>query len=501
MPSAAAAAMQAAARSSHAARKRATSRTARNATLEALKNDDGDQLASEVSQEEAEGLFTYLQTQAATFHRFDASSLQRLVSFFSVLKYDKSQTLVERGEPGTWFGVVLNGVVNIILPNGSTVPLTAGAVLGEMVTWDEHSRRGATMKGGSAGLLAIMLRSDVPKLLALEPQIGRQVLSMLGQSALVKQIDNARRAREGMHKGRQISWIDDPAASDAGTRIRGDLAAMLMKRGGFEEDEAEAIAEMAKVVQIKGPPAALIGTGQSTNTVLLVVHGSLILDRFNLEVGEGGQVGSTDAAKTPRPCVSLRVPACPCVSLRASACPCVSLRASACPCVSLRAQSPIHALAAHAETRPRLLTSRGGRGSVCVPHGALHMGDTGTEPRRMAPPWDAGVKPRATVTRMAAHTHDCAHARLRTRMAAHTHGCAHIWRFLQAGTPSPPIMSTHAVHPCCPPMLFRSGASSNTLASVTSPTRPRCPPSRVRTRSPGRRASCSPVSATTSFGR
>ena len=88
MPSAAAAAMQAAARSSHAARKRATSRTARNATLEALKNDDGDQLASEVSQEEAEGLFTYLQTQAATFHRFDASSLQRLVSFFSVLTTD-----------------------------------------------------------------------------------------------------------------------------------------------------------------------------------------------------------------------------------------------------------------------------------------------------------------------------------------------------------------------------------------------------------------------------
>ena len=62
------------------------------------KGDEGNQLASEVSQEEAEGLFTYLQTQAATFHRLDASSLQRLVSFFSVLKYEKSQTL---GTPAT----------------------------------------------------------------------------------------------------------------------------------------------------------------------------------------------------------------------------------------------------------------------------------------------------------------------------------------------------------------------------------------------------------------
>jgi hypothetical protein len=120
------------------------------------------------------------------------------------------RVLQARGEPGTWFGIVLSqgslrartlhcmacdlltenphtpaawsalfsptalhcmrcslicqvlsGAVDVLLPGGGTVSLPAGSIIGEMTIFNEGSKRSATMKGGSPGMLAMMLTSAV----------------------------------------------------------------------------------------------------------------------------------------------------------------------------------------------------------------------------------------------------------------------------------------------------------------------------------------------------
>jgi hypothetical protein len=58
-------------------------------------------LESEVSQEEAESMFTYVQTKSAALQIFTESEIPTLVRFFSVLRFAEGQTLMARGEPGS----------------------------------------------------------------------------------------------------------------------------------------------------------------------------------------------------------------------------------------------------------------------------------------------------------------------------------------------------------------------------------------------------------------
>ena len=57
--------------------------------------------------------------------------------------------------------------------------LTLGSIIGEMVIWVEGAKRGASMKGGTSGMIAIMLRSDLPLFLSREPAVGLKLLKLM----------------------------------------------------------------------------------------------------------------------------------------------------------------------------------------------------------------------------------------------------------------------------------------------------------------------------------
>ena len=123
----------------------------------------GDVLESEIMEEEAMGMFTYLATKTPWMHDFSESDIECLVQLFTILRYEDEQVLVQRGERGTWFGIILSGSIEVHLPTGAIVPVPTGSIIGEMVIWNPNSKRAATMKGASGGgLVAIMLRSAIP---------------------------------------------------------------------------------------------------------------------------------------------------------------------------------------------------------------------------------------------------------------------------------------------------------------------------------------------------
>jgi CRP-like cAMP-binding protein len=82
-----------------------------------------------------------------------------LVEHMSVMRFGTGEMVVQAGEAGTWFGVLLSGTLDCEL--GQTAPsgtqadgqrsyeLRKGAVVGEMAIWHPGAIRSATLRGGA----------------------------------------------------------------------------------------------------------------------------------------------------------------------------------------------------------------------------------------------------------------------------------------------------------------------------------------------------------------
>ena len=118
-----------------------------------------DHLHSEISHEQIREIISFLQSCGHGFRGFGRPDIAALAEALSVMNFDEGQKVVEKGEMGTWFGVLLSGTLKVLLPNSTTVTMHPGAVIGEMAVWKEDSVRNASMEGGERGLIATMLQA------------------------------------------------------------------------------------------------------------------------------------------------------------------------------------------------------------------------------------------------------------------------------------------------------------------------------------------------------
>ena len=70
-------------------------------------------LDSEVSTEEAEALLTFVQTISSSFRGFLADEVTVLSENLSVMRFDEEQVVMQKGESGSWFGVLLSGTLTV----------------------------------------------------------------------------------------------------------------------------------------------------------------------------------------------------------------------------------------------------------------------------------------------------------------------------------------------------------------------------------------------------
>jgi len=133
-----------------------------------------DHLHSEISHEQIIEHIDFIQSCGRGFRGFGSSDVAALAEAFSVMKFDANQIVINKGETGTWFGVLLTGTLKVLLPTAEqerdratkgvvTISMQPGAVIGEMAVWKEDSIRNASMEGGEPGLIATMLQEDLPQ--------------------------------------------------------------------------------------------------------------------------------------------------------------------------------------------------------------------------------------------------------------------------------------------------------------------------------------------------
>ena len=271
-----------------------------------------EKLESDVTREEAEGLITFVQTVSTSFRGYSEEDISLLAGHFSVMRFEPGQVVMQKGEQGTWFGVLLEGSLAVEIP-GVTIVVPAGAIVGEMAMWQRGATRSATLKGHEKGLIATMLVDDLPQLYAASPATCAKLMRQMGQTALSKQVENVRRARSQAMKP-TIPWRSDaptkrerelakrgqpPAANKADRAAEQQQAACdslfteLLCDKGFEADEAALLVDLAQYHHFRGEEQLLM-EGQAWPYVMFVVQGAVNLERYNLEVCDGGQVGAVE---------------------------------------------------------------------------------------------------------------------------------------------------------------------------------------------------------------
>ena len=255
-------------------------------------------LDSEVSTEEAEALLTFVQTISSSFRGFLADEVTVLSENLSVMRFDEEQVVMQKGESGSWFGVLLSGTLTVKITDTILIPIPAGAIIGEMAMWHRGAERSATIVGGQPGLIATMLVDEIGSLMVAYPAVGAKLMRMLGRTAISKTLENKQRERTAKLKP-TIQWgkvreaVQSAASLDmAGVAHRAQLMEKLKARG-FEEDECAQLISLAKFDKFK-QGQVLVEQGQLWDIVMVIIQGSVLIERENIEVADGGFIGALE---------------------------------------------------------------------------------------------------------------------------------------------------------------------------------------------------------------
>ena len=169
-------------------------------------------LQSDVAQDEAREALATVQATSAVFCGFTDSEVDALSDHFSVMTFDKGQTILERGETGTWFGVLLSGTLSVVINPEIVFVQHPGTIIGEMAMWQSDSVRSATLKGAQPGVIATMLVTELPQLVLDHPQAGAKLMRCMAQSAMSKTLSNTRNSRRHRSCPNHASFAARPCA-------------------------------------------------------------------------------------------------------------------------------------------------------------------------------------------------------------------------------------------------------------------------------------------------
>ena len=253
-----------------------------------LQNDS--HLKSDISAEEVELLLTELQTTQKLFRGFKGRDISILAESFSTMSFASEQTIAERGETGTWFGVLLQGRMRLRLPTVQ-IFLEPGAIIGEMAIFEANAVRSVTVEGAEDGLIATMLMSELPQFVVSCPEVGVKLMLMMAEAAVGKLTDNLRRERVQQERV-SLDWAQAREGGLPPSAESALLDSLLLERG-FDSAEASKLAGIAQLRTCE-QGECLSAAGERLPCIFVVLQGAIAMDLWNVEVDVGGQLGSLD---------------------------------------------------------------------------------------------------------------------------------------------------------------------------------------------------------------
>jgi CRP-like cAMP-binding protein len=217
-------------------------------------------LPSEVSVDEAEAMLLDQYDDSKDFKEagMDEDDILCLATHLSVMRFDKGQTVVAKGESGSWFGILLSGQLVVDLGTFK-IHIKAGSLVGEMVMWVADSVRSATLLGDEPGLIATMLVDELSTFVEDCDQTGPKLMRMMGNSAIGKALDNMKRSRASAVKTK-LRWLEE---LKMGRKTAAEHLQSALAEKGLDEEEVKLVCQRAQYCSFSAKarsPRALLDT-------------------------------------------------------------------------------------------------------------------------------------------------------------------------------------------------------------------------------------------------
>jgi len=222
----------------------------------------------------------------------------------------QDEVLMLPDERGEWLAIVLSGSLvvekEVNSANSTIAVLGPGDVVGEMAALHPASERCATVRTRTPCRLATLSMDELTDLLRDEPALGARLLSTLCRVAATRQLENAQRDRSAL-VSRNVEWateVASPSTDDSGlmelheayrarlaTHLVRQLASAPESAGRLDDAELTRLVDCAQFQPFK-QGQRLVAEGEQLGGVMLLLLGSANLERWNVEVAEGGVLGA-----------------------------------------------------------------------------------------------------------------------------------------------------------------------------------------------------------------
>ena len=227
-------------------------------------------LSSDESKEDIEQLLVEVQAKSRYFRGF-VDEVPKLAEMLSVVSFDEGETILQRGEEGTWVGLVLSGELSVIIEGKAVATVNPGDFLGEMILWYGGVRQ-STVLASSSGVIATMLTSEARAICLEDPQLSMKLFHAIGQQSVAGFLAYS----IGGRVSRQVcaTSLRKVPLKDAREQWEGCLTKMRTR--GFDVGEqAEEYLMSQMQVHAFGEGDTLVRPGDKLDLVLLLVEGAV----------------------------------------------------------------------------------------------------------------------------------------------------------------------------------------------------------------------------------
>ena len=199
-----------------------------------------------------------------------------------VNRFEEGQTIMQEGEVGTWFGILLSGTLRAEGSSpGQLRYIRRGALLGEMSMFQpvgaEHS---ATVCGNEAGMIGAMLMSQIGAFQGECPAVMIKLMRVMAKSGLGKELSNLRASRS---RRLGAAALASPTSRCLPTEANTARLQWLLSAKGLDTQEVSTVMGAVEYFSVH-IGQELLKSGQPFPYVLFILSGSLTYERWGYDL-------------------------------------------------------------------------------------------------------------------------------------------------------------------------------------------------------------------------
>ena len=243
-------------------------------------------LTSTVDTGEAERLLTTAMATSETLSGYTKEEVGLIADNMSIVNFESAQDVMREGEPGSWVGVILSGTMVVVIKETDVGTFSTGDIVGEVALWSRDSRRTATMRGKDAGVVAMLLVSELADFVTAHGRVGLKLMRQFGTAALQK---IARHNSMRMAATLQPLLTFKKAEAD---NVQRDIDAWVdqLTAQGFTREACAEVVRRCRFCRFRSGQQ-LMRTQHNWDGVCVVLSGTAVLENA-LSLGAGAFLGA-----------------------------------------------------------------------------------------------------------------------------------------------------------------------------------------------------------------